>query len=153
MKLSALLSYSLLTVGVLGRSAQHVGKQITKRDQQRAAPERRSAGDFPRRQSSKYATARTESEFARSRCTSLTWPEYAVNGTGVPYVDFDLGESYAGLMNITDNSDDGQLYFWFFPSTNPAAEKEILIWLNGGPGCSSLEGFFQENGPVLWQYG
>jgi len=76
-----------------------------------------------------------------------------VNGTGLPYVDFDVGESYAGLMDISDNSDDGSLYFWFFPSPNPAAEKEILIWLNGGPGCSSLEGFFQENGPVLWQYG
>lgn len=79
--------------------------------------------------------------------------EYVVNGTGLPYVDFDVGESYAGLMDISNNTDDGQLYFWFFPSTNPLAEKEILIWLNGGPGCSSLEGFLQENGPVLWQYG
>ena len=83
----------------------------------------------------------------------LTNIEYVVNGSALPYVDFDIGESYAGLMNISDTSDDGQLYFWFFPSPNPAAEKEILIWLNGGPGCSSLEGFFQENGPVLWQYG
>jgi carboxypeptidase D len=78
-------------------------------------------------------------------------------------------------MPISDAKNASELYFWFFPSTNPAAKNEILIWLNGGPGCSSLEGFLQgkqerkcslnsslrliigvcvlENGPFLWQYG
>jgi carboxypeptidase D len=29
-------------------------------------------------------------------------------------------------------NESSQLYFWFFPSTNPDASEEILIWLNGG---------------------
>jgi carboxypeptidase D len=52
-------------------------------------------------------------------------------------------------MPISSEKNASELYFWFFPSSNPAAEKEIVIWLNGGPGCSSLEGFLQENGPFL----
>lgn len=46
-----------------------------------------------------------------------------------------------------------ELYFWFFPSTNPHAGDEVVIWLNGGPGCSSLSGMLTENGPFLWQDG
>jgi hypothetical protein len=58
---------------------------------------------------------------------------YAVNGTGIPDVDFDVGESYSGLLSLSDDPDgDQQLFFWFFPSVNNASSNEILIWLNGG---------------------
>ncbi|KAF2863773.1 carboxypeptidase 4 [Piedraia hortae CBS 480.64] len=80
--------------------------------------------------------------------------KFAVNGTGVPLVDFDIGESYAGTLSIDENPDNqNKLFFWFFPSQNPAAKDEITIWLNGGPGCSSMDGLLQENGPFLWQSG
>ncbi|KAK5937956.1 hypothetical protein PMZ80_009545 [Knufia obscura] len=78
----------------------------------------------------------------------------AVNGSAIPNVTFDIGESYAGTLSINnDTSSPNQLWFWFIPSDNPAASDEITIWLNGGPGCSSLDGLFQENGPFLWQSG
>jgi carboxypeptidase D len=79
---------------------------------------------------------------------------FLVNGSALPDVDFDIGESYAGTLSINSNPSDGnRLFFWFFPSDNPAASNEITIWLNGGPGCSSLDGLLQENGPFLWQPG
>ncbi|KAJ6445266.1 serine carboxypeptidase [Purpureocillium lavendulum] len=87
--------------------------------------------------------------------TNKTQP-FAVDGTKIPEVSFDAGESYAGLLPISNKTDEqNNLYFWFFPSANADNEKkkEIVIWLNGGPGCSSLLGLVQENGPFLWQEG
>lgn len=65
----------------------------------------------------------------------LTNTEFSVNGTGVPEVNFDIGESYAGTLSIDSNANNtNQLYFWFFPSENVNATDEVVIWLNGGPG-------------------
>lgn len=64
----------------------------------------------------------------------LTVLEFAINGTGIPDVDFDIGEAYAGRLSIHHKQldSDDKMYFWFQPSPNPDAKKEIVIWLNGG---------------------
>ena len=59
-----------------------------------------------------------------NNCISLV--EFAVNGTGLPYVDFDIGESYAGNLANTP-SGNSSLFFWFFPSTNPLAKDEVCL--------------------------
>lgn len=59
--------------------------------------------------------------------------EFSVNGTALPNVDFDVGESYAGSLPISTNANDtNQLFFWFFPSENKTVGNEITIWLTGG---------------------
>ncbi|USP74949.1 serine carboxypeptidase [Curvularia clavata] len=85
--------------------------------------------------------------------TEKTKP-FSVNGTGIPEVDFDVGESYAGLLPISDDPHETRkLFFWFFPATLDKRPEEIVIWLNGGPGCSSLSGLLTENGPFTWMEG
>ncbi|KAJ4032207.1 hypothetical protein NW761_012765 [Fusarium oxysporum] len=81
---------------------------------------------------------------------------YYVPSTGIPEVSFDIGESYAGQIPVDwkkTGSKDPKFFYWFFPTVNPAGKDDVVIWFNGGPGCSSLEGLTQENGPFSWKYG
>ncbi|EFY94224.2 peptidase S10 family protein [Metarhizium robertsii] len=78
--------------------------------------------------------------------------KYLVDGKSIPEVKFDVGESYAGLLPMSPSSN-SSLFFWFFPTSNPKASDEITIWLNGGPGDSSLNGMLLATGPFLWQPG
>eukprot|EP00555_Chaetoceros_dichaeta_P008842 CAMPEP_0198275072 /NCGR_PEP_ID=MMETSP1447-20131203/63028_1 /TAXON_ID=420782 /ORGANISM="Chaetoceros dichaeta, Strain CCMP1751" /LENGTH=279 /DNA_ID=CAMNT_0043969653 /DNA_START=20 /DNA_END=856 /DNA_ORIENTATION=+ len=76
--------------------------------------------------------------------------------TSLPYL---LPESfptnhYAGYLPAS-LQDDKKLFYWLFepllPETYNSEDSEIdiplVIWLNGGPGCSSLDGLFLETGP------
>ena len=64
----------------------------------------------------------------------------------LPEVNYDIGEMYAGLVPI-DTSNTSRALFSIFQPTIGAPVDEVTIWLNGGPGCSSLEGECHNGGP------
>ncbi|MCO5606999.1 hypothetical protein L7F22_061190 [Adiantum nelumboides] len=38
------------------------------------------------------------------------------------------------------------LYYYFVISSNSPSTDPVLLWMNGGPGCSSFDGFIYEHG-------
>ncbi len=64
---------------------------------------------------------------------------------------------YAGLMSLDRQSvGDGAFFFWLAKKRNnniQEAKKRLVIWLNGGPGCSSMVGMMWENGPFNINFG
>ncbi|KAL9373571.1 hypothetical protein Peur_033191 [Populus x canadensis] len=63
---------------------------------------------------------------------------------GQPRVSF---QQYAGYVTVDENQDRA-LFYYFVEAESDPASRPLVLWLNGGPGCSSVgAGAFSENGP------
>jgi vitellogenic carboxypeptidase-like protein len=56
--------------------------------------------------------------------------------------------SYSGYLTV-NKTHQSNLFFWFFPAQNGDTNTPLLVWLQGGPGSSSLFGLFAEQGPIM----
>ncbi|RAK82006.1 alpha/beta-hydrolase [Aspergillus fijiensis CBS 313.89] len=71
----------------------------------------------------------------------------------LPDVHFDLGELYSGSISISSHQNESRSLFYIFQPKIGEPSDDLTIYLNGGPGCSSEQAFFQENGRFTWQPG
>eukprot|EP01060_Flectonema_neradi_P024697 TRINITY_DN33592_c0_g1_i1.p1 TRINITY_DN33592_c0_g1~~TRINITY_DN33592_c0_g1_i1.p1 ORF type:complete len:504 (+),score=118.19 TRINITY_DN33592_c0_g1_i1:34-1545(+) len=56
--------------------------------------------------------------------------------------------SYSGYVTVNASAE-SETFFWYFPPLNGNTSAPTLMWLQGGPGASSLYALFTENGPLV----
>jgi len=85
--------------------------------------------------------------FATTFLLLLTLVDADDRVTSIPGYSGDIcWNHFSGYLNATQ---DHQLFYWYHEAISAPSEKPLVLWLNGGPGCSSLGGMFTELGPFV----
>ncbi|KAF0561661.1 Alpha/Beta hydrolase protein [Gigaspora margarita] len=71
------------------------------------------------------------------------FPEYHIKLNEPKLCDKTV-QQYSGYFDVNNTK---HLFFWFFESRNKPQEDPVVLWLTGGPGCSSFVSLFLEIGP------
>nr|POE58492.1 serine carboxypeptidase-like 45 [Quercus suber] len=62
---------------------------------------------------------------------------------GQPQVSF---QQFSGYISV-DEKQNRALFYYFVEAESQPGSKPLVLWLNGGPGCSSVASAFLEHGP------
>eukprot|EP00898_Chlorokybus_atmophyticus_P003175 jgi/Chlat1/3859/Chrsp26S00302 len=55
-------------------------------------------------------------------------------------------KQYTGYFKL-DRTHDARMFYYYFESRGDPAKDPLVLWMTGGPGCSSSLAVFYENGP------
>lgn len=72
------------------------------------------------------------------------WPIFLLQRTGPTKLNQEIDGFCRGTKIVNDNV--CRMFYFFFESRKAKADP-VVIWLTGGPGCSSELALFYENGP------
>ncbi|KAK4270271.1 hypothetical protein QN277_023326 [Acacia crassicarpa] len=84
-----------------------------------------------------------------------TCSQVATSGSHVEYLPgiegplpFHLETGYVGVGDSAAEEGAGEVFYYFIESENNPQEAPLMLWLTGGPGCSSFSGLVFEIGPI-----
>lgn len=77
------------------------------------------------------------------------YPNYKIRAKDPSSVGMDNVKQVSGYIDVRD--EDKHFFFWLFESRNDPKNDPLILWLNGGPGCSSATGMLFEIGPSMLQ--
>ena len=90
------------------------------------------------------ATVSAQQTFDQNKKLFAPGPDADKIGT-LPNCTLDV-PAYSGYLKT--KADTRKLHYVFIGSQDKDSDP-VVLWFNGGPGCSSLEGLFQEHGPCV----